>query len=299
MTKAKPHCPNPSCKHHINPKKRRFYIKKGYFITRWNHQRVPRYQCLHCRKGFSSHTFYRTYRQKKPYLNETIFKFYTSAITQRRLAKVLGVNLKTVVRKFLFLAENAELIHLEKLSRKEFDVTYSQFDEMLTFEHTRLKPISIALAVQKKDSKLIAIQVAQSHYQGLLSSVAFKKYGLREDQSHEARRQVLTTLQSQITSSCRLITDAKPVYRTDVASYLPSAELVQVKNRGGRLKRLLNAKRRNVKDPMFELNLVAAKIRHDLSRMARKVWVTTKRQDRLQKHLLLFLASQNGYSIAA
>jgi hypothetical protein len=84
-----------------------------------------------------------------------------------------------------------------------------------------------------------------------------------------------------------------------VGSYLPGAELVQVKNRGGRLKRLLNAKRRNVKDPMFELNLVAAKIRHDLSRMARKVWVTTKRQDRLQKHLLLFLASQNGYSIKA
>jgi len=49
---------------------------------------------------------------------------------------------------------------------------------------------------------------------------------------------------------------------------------------------------------MFELNLVAAKIRHDLSRMARKVWVTTKRQVRLQKHLMLFLATQNGYSIA-
>ena len=297
MTKAKPHFPNPSCKYH-HPPRHRFYIKKGYFITKWNHQRVPRYQCLDCKKGFSSHTFYRTYRQKKPYLNETIFKFYTSATTQRRLARVLDVNLKTVVRKFLFLAKNAELNHLEKLSQKAFDVTHSQFDEMLTFEHTRLKPLSIALAVQKKDSKLIDIQVAQSHYQGVLSSVAFKKYGPREDQSHEARRQVLATLQSQIKSSCHLVTDAKPVYRTDVASLVPKVKLVQVKNRGARLQRLLNAKRRNFQDPMFELNLVAAKIRHDLSRMARKVWVTTKRQDRLQKHLMLFLASQNGYLIA-
>jgi hypothetical protein len=128
--------------------------------------------------------------------------------------------------------------------------------------------------------------------------VAFKKYGPREDQSHEARRQVLATLQSQIKSSCHLVTDAKPVYRTDVASLVPKVKLVQVKNRGARLQRLLNAKRRNFQDPMFELNLVAAKIRHDLSRMARKVWVTTKRQDRLQKHLMLFLASQNGYLIA-
>jgi hypothetical protein len=203
-----------------------------------------------------------------------------------------------VVRKFLFLAQNAEAMHLEKLGNKEFDVAHCQFDEMLTFEHTRLKPISIALAVQKQDSKLISIQVAQSHYQGILSSVAIRKYGPREDQSHVARRRVLTTLQSQITGSCNLVTDAKLVYRTEVASHVPGATLVQIKNRGSRLQRLLGAKRRNIKDPMFELNLVAAKIRHDLSRMARKVWVTTKCQDRLHKHLMLFLASQNGYSIA-
>ena len=297
VTKAKAHCPNSSCKNHLTPKQR-FYIKRGYFITQWNRGRVPRYQCLDCKKSFSSHTFYRTYRQKKPYLNDTIYRFYTSATTQRRLAKILGVNLKTVVRKFLFLAHNAEAMHLEKLGNKEFDVAHCQFDEMLTFEHTRLKPLSIALAVQKQDSKLISIQVAQSHYQGILSSVAIRKYGLREDQSHVARRRVLTTLQSQITGSCNLVTDAKPVYRTEVASHVPGATLVQIKNRGSRLQRLLSAKRRNIKDPMFELNLVAAKIRHDLSRMARKVWVTTKCQDRLHKHLMLFLASQNGYSIA-
>lgn len=227
-----------------------------------------------------------------------IFQLYTSATTQRRLAKVLGVNLKTIVRKFLFLAQNAELLHLDKLSQNQFDVTHCQFDEMLSFEHTRLKPLSIALAVQKNDSKLIAIEVAQSHYQGRLSSVAFKKYGFRADQSHEARRKVFLTLQSLIKESCTLVTDAKPVYRTDIAQYVPGARLEQIKNRGPRLQKLLKAKRRNFQDPMFELNLVAAKIRHDLSRMARKVWVTTKRQDRLRKHLMLFLATQNGYPIA-
>jgi len=298
VRKAKRHCPNPSCRNHNSPK-HRFFIKRGYYITKWNHQRVPRYQCVDCKKGFSSHTFYCTYRQKKPFLNESIFQLYTSATTQRRLAKVLGVNLKTIVRKFLFLAQNAELLHLEKLSQQEFDVTHCQFDEMLSFEHTRLKPLSIALSVQKKDSKLVAIEVAQSHYQGVLSSIALRKYGLRPDQSHEARRKVLLTLQSQIKESCTLISDAKPVYRTEVANYVPGAKLEQVKNRGGRLQRLLKAKRRNFQDPLFELNLVAAKIRHDLSRMARKVWVTTKRQDRLQKHLMLFLASQNGYPVAA
>jgi len=50
---------------------------------------------------------------------------------------------------------------------------------------------------------------------------------------------------------------------------------------------------------MFELNLIAARIRHDLSRMTRKSWVTTKLMERLQQHLFLFVAYQNDYAIAA
>ena len=52
--------------------------------------------------------------------------------------------------------------------------------------------------------------------------------------------------------------------------------------------------RRNPDDPMFALNHVAAKLRADLSRLLRKVWVTTKRVDRLQAHLDLYLAYHNG-----
>jgi len=54
----------------------------------------------------------------------------------------------------------------------------------------------------------------------------------------------------------------------------------------------------NIKDPMFELNLVVTKTRHNLSRMARKVWVIAKRAERLQKHLMLFMAYHNEHSIA-
>jgi IS1 family transposase len=202
------------------------------------------------------------------------------------------------VRKFLFLANNAEYEHLEKLSQKGFDVTSVQFDEMLSFEHTRLKPLSIAIAVQRKEHRVIDIKVAESHYQGRLSAIALFKYGPRLDKSHEARKKVLETLQSQVQTTCHITTDAKPQYKTEVSEYVPSARLFQINNRGGRLRRLLQSRRRNIKDPMFELNLVAAKIRHNLSRMARKVWVTTKRADRLQKHLMLFIAYHNEYAIA-
>ena len=297
MNKAKAHCPNPNCGFHKQPTSG-FYVKKGYYITQWNHQKVPRYQCRGFKRKFSSHTFYRTYRQKKPYLNEPIFNLYCSATTQRRIAKLLKINFKTVVRKFLFLAKNAESEHFKKLAQRSFDVSSVQFDEMLSFEHTRLKPLSIALAVQKTGHRVIDIQVAQSHYQGRLSAIALKKYGPRADKSHEARKKVLETIQSQTQTTCHIITDAKPQYKNEVFHYVPTAQLQQINNRGGRLKRLLQSRRQNIKDPMFELNLVAAKIRHNLSRMARKVWVTTKRAEMLQKHLMLFMAYHNEYLIA-
>ncbi|NBX69015.1 MAG: hypothetical protein EBR01_08655, partial [Proteobacteria bacterium] len=85
---------------------------------------------------------------------------------------------------------------------------------------------------------------------------------------------------------------------SEVFQYVPAAQLQQINNRGGRLKRLLQSRRQNIKDPMFELNLVAAKIRHNLSRMARKVWVTTKSAEMLQKHLMLFMAYHNEYLVA-
>lgn len=296
--KAKVHCPNPNCEFHNKPKTR-FYRKKGYFTLKHNQQKVPCYQCRSCNKRFSSRTFYTTYRQNKPHLNEPIFRLYCSATTQRRIAKLLKINRKTVVRKFLFLAQQAELEHKRRLHERCFNVSHVQFDEMLSFEHTRLKPVSIALAVEKETFRIVDIQVAQSHYQGRLSAIALAKYGPREDKSGEARRKVFNSIRSQMRGSCYITTDEKVIYRLEIEKQLPEAKLLQVKNRGGRLKRLLCARRRNEKDSLFELNLMAARIRHDLSRMMRKSWVTTKLIDRLQKHLYLFIAYEGDYSIAA
>jgi hypothetical protein len=50
-------------------------------------------------------------------------------------------------------------------------------------------------------------------------------------------------------------------------------------------------------DKMFSLNHTCARLRHDMSRMARKTWVTTKIIEGLQEHLDLFIAYYNGYQL--
>jgi transposase-like protein len=87
-------CPNAEC-----GATGKFFIKKGYFKTKWNAQPVPRYRCKKCGKFFSSHTLRPTAGQKKPHLNHEIYKLYASGMTQKRLAQVIGCNPKTVARK--------------------------------------------------------------------------------------------------------------------------------------------------------------------------------------------------------
>lgn len=156
-------CPNAEC-----GATGKFFIKKGYFKTKWNAQPVPRYRCKKCGKFFSSQTLRPTAGQKKPHLNHEIYKLYASGMTQKRLAQVLGCN--------------------PKLAKK----------------------------------------------------------------------------------------------------FIPDVDFVQVPSRVAKA---------GGPDKMFTLNYTAAKIRNDLSRMARKTWVTTKKAEMLQAHLDLYIAWNNGYKI--
>ena len=99
-------------------------------------------------------------------------------------------------------------------------------------------------------------------------------------------------------STPTLITDGKSSYPKLIKEILPHAIHTAVKiEKISMAQRLFRKGRRNENDPLFVLNFTAAKIRHDLSRMARKVWVTTKKDSFLQAHLDLYLAYVNGYSV--
>jgi hypothetical protein len=63
-------------------------------------------------------------------------------------------------------------------------------DEMETFEKTKLKPLSIALAVTE-GGRLVETQVAEMRCKGHLAEISFIKYGDREDTRKEACRKVL------------------------------------------------------------------------------------------------------------
>lgn len=82
-------------------------------------------------------------------------------------------------------------------------------------------------------------------------------------------------------------TDGKLAYGPLIKTVIPQATHKVVV--GGR------KKVRGAPDPLFRLNHTCAKIRADLSRMARRTWATTKRMWALQYHLDIYIAYNNGY----
>ena len=173
-----------------------------------------------------------------------------------------------------------------------------QFDEMESFEHTRLKPLSLCIAVEPEKAKLIDIQVGTLNYKGRLASFALSKYGVRRDTSEEACLRVLEGIKNCGIREVQVTTDGKSSYPKLIKITLPDARHNAVKAQKISIaQRLFRKGRRNENDPLFVLNYMAAKIRHDLSRMARKVWVTTKKANCLQAHLDLYIAYANGYAL--
>jgi len=290
-------CPNLDCEYSLKPCRKRFYLRKGTFLCKWSGRKIPRYQCRSCKKHFSSSTFKASYRQIKPYLNKKIFELYASGITQRRLAKVLATNRKTVARKFLWLSSWARHTHELELLKAVPEANF-QMDEMESFEHTRLKPLSIGIAVSSQSTKIIDLRVGSLNYKGRLASLALQKYGPRMDTSQTAVEAVIKSIGMTASSSPVIITDGKPSYPKLIKKVLPTAKHIAVKiDRVSIAQKLFRKGRRNENDPLFVLNYTCAKIRHDLSRMARKVWVTTKNQQFLQRHLDLYIAYANEYAL--
>lgn len=283
-----PHCPNQDCEHHESPPAD-FFINRGSYVTKHDRQKVPRYQCKACKKTFGSRRFSAIAGQHKPAVNDPVAKLLSSGVTKRRCSIILGIAKVTVERKFAFMARLARQAHRDFLQTPKAQTAYAQFDEMETFLQTKLKPLSIALAVRAKTGQIICARVAAMNCHGRLAPKSLKIYGPRTDTRERACTNVLKVVRAVARKRITIATDGKTAYAPMIRKAIPHAFHKAIK--GGR-KRIPGAP-----DPLFRLNHTCAKIRADLSRMARKTWATTKRMWALQYHLDLYIAFNNGYEL--
>ena len=173
-------CPDSECIAQNPSPKTGTTVRRGRYFRKSDGQRISRYTCLACKKSFSAATRNSCYRQKKRKLNHRVKVLLSSGVSQRRAARLLGINRKTVVRKFRFLALQARHEQAQWLKNiAKIPLTQIQFDDLETSEHTKCKPLSVALAVEPKSRKILGFQVSQMPAKGHLARIAFFKYGPR------------------------------------------------------------------------------------------------------------------------
>lgn len=290
-------CPNLNCSSHLNPSPSSgLIVRNGFFYRRSDSRWIRRYQCRHCRKYFSSATARADRNQKKRRINYRVYQLYSSGISQRRLARILGVNPKTIVRKIRFMAALESARHQEFLDTnfKNTQIQEIQFDDLETAEHTKCKPLSVTLAVEPKTRKILNFQVSSMPAKGHLAAVARRKYGYREDQRREKLHCLMKELTPYVSPDCVWSSDENPHYPSVLKAHFPNAQ--QNRYKGGRGSSTGQGELKKLRfDPLFSLNHTCAMLRANMNRLFRRTWCITKNQRGLIDHLWLYVSYHNRY----
>ena len=264
-------------------------IRKGFYGR--GKRRIQRYFCKACRRYFSDQSSALSYREKKPYLNQSVFRLLCSGVSQRETAYILGTQPRTIARKLVRLARCAVRRHGDDLAKRPARRVVV-FDEMETFEHSKCKPLSIAVAVEEGTRRILAMEVARMPAKGRLAAISRKRYGHRRDDRPTALRRMLSTVKHAAGAEITLKSDESPRYPKYVREVLPRATHRTFKGRRGCVVGQGELKRGG-HDPLFSLNHTCAMTRDRIKRLSRRTWCTTKRPDRLQSLLRLMTYSHN------
>ena len=267
------------------------HVRNGYFKRNSDQALVQRYRCRICKKEFSDSTFQLRYRQRLRKINGLVERELISGSSLRRIALILRINYKTVVRKFLYLGIKARRDHERKLKVLE-PLKEVQFDDMESFEHTKLKPLSISVAVIKKRRFILGARVSQMPAKGLLAQKSRAKYGPRIDNRKIGRKELFDQFKPKVVNETIFESDENPHYYKQFKENFPDCDYKQYKGLRGCIVGQGELKASG-RDPLFSLNHSCAMIRYSISRLVRKTWVTTKKPELLQNHLDIYVNYHN------
>lgn len=266
-------------------------VRRGHFLRERDRKIIQRFLCRGCHRSYSEARFDPCFRQKKRDLNPVLFRLLTGGYSQRRAALDLGVDRKTVVRKFLFLGKWAALL-MPELNRRAPLVRVMEFDDLETSEHSKCKPLSITLAVEHGTRRILGFEVASMPAKGLLTKIALKKYGRRPDERAGKRRKLFEKIKPLLHPEAVIKSDENPHYPGDVQKHFGPCLHRRYKGRRGSIGGQGELKKIGF-DPLFSLNHTCAMFRANINRLFRRTWCTTKKKDRLELHLALYSLRHN------
>ena len=266
--------------------------KYGYFKRKSDSQRLQRYRCKTCWQSFSPATHSPLKWQKKRHINQPLLEFLASNANLAKAARFFRVNPKTIATKLAFLGMMCRKKMAEEIAEYG-PITTIQFDELQTFEHTKCKPLSVAMAVTKKERKILGCVVSIMPATGHLAEISRKKYGQRPDNRPQGMRALFEQLATHLSPTIDIASDECTYYAPIVRQFFPQATYVQYKGKKGSIVGQGELKKTRF-DPIFAINHTLAMLRGGISRLIRRTWNTTKKIAALEDHISIYAWYHNN-----
>ena len=286
----KHNCPNQNCPGSHNKK---VIAHDGFYFRKNDSRKIRRFRCTYCGKRFSQSTSSFEYRQKKRRVNYHLYQLLSSCVSMRRAAKILNVNKKTVARKLIYLSEKMRYRHLQFLkSLREKPVTHVQFDDLITIEHTKLKPLAVTIVTEVETGIILDAVVSQIPAFGKIAKKSVAKYGYRKSNHFENVMNLFENLKDVIAPNALIETDEHSMYSKIIKHHFPLGNHLQYKGRRGSVSGQGELKKIEY-DPLFAINHSCAMFRANISRLVRKTWCTTKKAEMLQRHIDIYIDFHN------
>lgn len=168
---------------------------------------------------------------------------------------------------------------------------------METWEHSKLKPVSILVVVEKSSRRVLKVEACQMPAKGLIVEKSIKKYGRRKDDRPRMFHENFTDLSRLQAKVQEIESDENPRYPFFVRKYYKTANYKRYKGRRGCVVGQGELKGGGF-DPLFSLNHTCAMFRANMNRLFRRSWCTTKCIDSLNRHLQLYMHYHNHYLVA-
>jgi transposase-like protein len=271
-------------------------LRKGSFVRKCDGLKVKRFFCKNCLKWFSDQTSKSTFRLKKKKELKNVELLLVSGVSKRRIALLTRLNRATVQRYSQALSSDALAWQKNFLSSKP-ESKEIQFDDLETFEHTKMKPLSVALGVEKGTRLILGAFVNRMPAKGHLAQKSRAKYGPRPDERSKGWHSLLEVLKTCTEPCSEVTSDENPHYLKYVKKYLPHANHTRVPGGRGCIAGYGELKKKGF-DPMFSLNHTCAMFRDNIACLKRKTWTTTKKPENLQQLINIYIRRHNELILA-
>ncbi len=287
-----PCCPNQSCRMHTAPVPR-FFERRGSYRPKCRSAPVPRFRCRTCRRGFSFQTFRVDYRDHRPHDNVTLFSLLVSGVGLRQAGRLIRMNVGSLQRKFRKLGRALRRLNRNLRCKLPAHRTLV-FDELETFEHSAICPVTVPVVVDR-DSKLVVAASAAPIRRVAAKGSRRQRWLARHEEKHGRRRDRSRVCVHLVLRRCRdllgdtpvvLLSDQKPLYASLCRRLFGARSRHQTFS--GKLAR-------TVFNPLFPVNHAEAMLRDNCGRLRRRSWLVSKNVRYLRLHLEYFVAYRNWH----